>query len=82
MVCMSDLNEGYMQNKNVLTIWTIFIYDTVFLTPVYLSFVCNQTSRFINQSGACFDAILFIISTSDSQSNKSIGWGSTREPCI
>ena len=43
---------------------------------------CNQTSRFIYRSGACFDATLFTISTSYSQSNKSIGWGSTRKPCI
>ena len=77
---MSDLNEGYVQNKNVLTVRTI--YDTVFLTPVYLSFFVTKQVVFINQSGACFDAILFIISTSESQSNKSIGWGSTQELCI
>jgi len=60
-----------------------YFNDMVFLTPVYLSFVFdNQTRCFINRSGACFDATLCIISTSDSQSNKSIGWDSTREPCI
>ena len=50
--------------------------DKVFLIPVYLSF-CNQISCFISGSGACFDAMLFAISTSYSQSNESIGWGST-----
>jgi len=48
---------------------------------MYLFPFCNQTSLLINRGGACFDAILFIISTSYSQSNVSIVWGSTREPC-
>ena len=29
----------------------------MYLTPLYLSFSCNQTSRFIYRSGAFFDAI-------------------------
>jgi len=58
-----------------------YFSDMVFLRPVYLSF-CNQISRFIYRSGACFDVILFTISTSYIQSNESIGWGSKREPCI
>jgi len=48
-----------------------FFNDTLFLTPMYLSF-CIQTSRFIYRSHACFDAILFTIFTSYSQSNESI----------
>ena len=48
-----------------------YFNDTVFLTPVYLSFY-NQTSCLIDQSGAFFDAILFTICTSYSQSNESI----------
>jgi len=51
----------------------IYFNDTLFETPIYC--FCNQTSLY--RSGACFDAILF----SYSQSNASIGWGSTREPC-
>jgi len=44
--------------------------DMVFLTLVYLPF-CNQIS-FIYRSGACFDVMLFTISTSCSESNESI----------
>jgi len=36
-----------------------YFNDTVFWTPMYWSF-CNQTSLFINRSGASFDDILFI----------------------
>ena len=42
--------------------------DTVFLTHVYL-FVLQPNKSFFYRSGACFDAILFITSTSSSQSN-------------
>jgi len=35
---------------------------------------------FTYRSGACIEAMLLTIS--NSQSNESIGWGSTREPCI
>jgi len=47
---------------------------------MYLSLLQPNKSLF-DPSDACFDAILFIISTSYSHSNASIGWGSTREPC-
>ena len=46
--------------------------STVEMTNTYVFvFFADQTSRFINQSGACFDAIVCIISTSYSQSNAS-----------
>jgi len=61
MVCMSNLSEGYMQNKNVLN----YFNDTVVLTPMYLSFLQPDKSFYLSKR-LLFDAMLFTIS---SQSN-------------
>jgi len=58
---MSNLSEGYMQNKNVLN----YFNDTVVLTPMYLSFLQPDKSFYLSKR-LLFDAMLFTIS---SQSN-------------
>jgi len=57
-----------------------YFSDTVCNTWIFL--FCIQRSCFIYWNGTCFDAVLFPISTSYSQWNESIRWGSIREPCI
>ena len=58
-----------------------YFNDTMFLTPVYLSFLQPNKSFYLSRD-FCFDAILFTISTSYSQLNESNRWGSKRESCI
>jgi len=49
-----------------------FLLHRILNTYIFV-FFCNQTSRFIYRSGSNYGAMLFTISTSYSQYNKSIG---------
>ena len=48
MVYMSDLNEGCMQNKNLLKVLN-YSNDTVFLTHVYLSVLYLNKSFYLSK---------------------------------
>ena len=68
IVSTSNLNEGCIRIKNVMTVWSILMTWCSLHLGIFL--FCNQINRLIYRSSACFDAILFTISTSYSQSIK------------